>query len=165
MKTVLHYIDLVSEWTGKSISFLIIVLNLVIGYEVIARYLLNAPTKWAHEASGMLFGTYIVIGGAYILLNKGHVNMDIFYNRLSKRHKALLDIITFWVFAFFCAALLWKGWERAWYSLKTMEHSSTIWGPPLYPIKLVLPIGAFLLLLQGIANFTRDVITLVKGER
>jgi len=162
---ILHYIDLVNEWTGKCISFLIIVLSLVIGYEVIARYILNAPTIWAHEASGMMFDTYIVLGGAYILSIRGHVNMDVVYNRLSRRQQALLDIITFWVFASFCVALIWTGWERAWYSLRIMEHSATTWGPPLYPIKMVLPIGAFLLLLQGIAKFARDIIILVKGER
>ncbi|GAB6152725.1 TRAP transporter small permease subunit [Desulfosporosinus burensis] len=165
MRIILHYLDFVSEWTGKLISFLIIVLSLVIGYEVIARYLLNAPTIWVHEASGMLFGTYIVLGGAYVLSIGGHVNMDLVYNRLSIRQQALLDIITFWVFAAFCVTLIWTGWERAWYSIKVMEKSASIWGPPLYPIKLVLPIGAFLLLLQGIAKFARDVITLVKGER
>ncbi|HBW35770.1 MAG TPA: ABC transporter substrate-binding protein [Desulfosporosinus sp.] len=164
LRIILHYIDLVSECSGKFISLLIIVLNLIIGYEVIARYVLNAPTIWVHEASGMLFGTYIVLGAAYILSIKGHVNMDLVYNRLSRRQQAFIDIITFGVFAAFCVALIFKGGERALYSIRIMEHSSSIWGPPLYPIKIMLPIGAFLLLLQGIAKFARDVTTLVKGE-
>lgn len=163
LEKYLHYIDLVSEYSGKFISLLIIVLNLIIGYEVIARYILNAPTIWVHEASGMLFGTYIVLGAAYVLSIKGHVNMDLLYTRLSRRQQAFIDIITFGVFAAFCITLIVKGGERALYSIKIMEHSSSIWGPPLYPIKLMLPIGAFLLLLQGLANFSRDVMTLVKG--
>lgn len=163
LEKYLHYIDLVSEYSGKFISLLIIVLNLIIGYEVIARYVLNSPTIWVHELSGMLFGTYIVLGAAYILSIKGHVNMDLVYNRLSRRQQAFIDIITFGVFAAFCVALIFKGGERALYSIKIMEHSSSIWGPILFPIKMMLPIGAFLLFLQGIANLARDVNTLVKG--
>jgi TRAP-type mannitol/chloroaromatic compound transport system permease small subunit len=159
---VFHFIDLLSEWTGKASAFLVLVLSFLIGYEVVARYLFNRPTIWAHELSAMIFGTYIILGGAYLLSIRGHVNMDLIYDRLSPRKKAFLDIITFWFFAVFCIALVWKGGDTAWYSLKTGEHARTVWSPPLYPIKMVLPIGAFLLLLQGIAKFIRDVITLIK---
>lgn len=145
-------------------SFLIIALSLVVGYEVIARYVFSRPTIWAHEASAMIFGTYIIMGGAYTLYLSGHANMDLVYGSISPRRRALLDIITFWFFALFCAVLVWKGGETSWRALKSLEHSGSIWNPPIYPIKVVLPIGAGLLLLQGIAKFVRDVITLVKRE-
>jgi len=160
----LNLIDLISEWTGKISAFLIIVLSFVIGYEVLARYIFNQSTVWAHETSAMVFGAYVIFGGAYTLSIGGHVNMDLVYQRLSTRKKALMDIITFWFFALFCAVLVWKGGDSAWYALKNLEHSGSIWNPPIYPIKLVLPIGAFLLLLQGVAKFIRDAITLVRGR-
>jgi TRAP-type mannitol/chloroaromatic compound transport system permease small subunit len=157
-------IDLISEWTGKLSAFLIVVLSFVIGYEVVARYIFNHSTNWANETSAMVFGAYIILGGAYTLSIGGHVNMDLIYQRFSPRKKALVDIITFLFFALFCVVLVWKGGDRAWYALKNMEHSGTLWNPPIYPIKLVLPIGAFLLLLQGVAKFVRDAVTLVRGR-
>ena len=163
MSRVLHYIDLVSEWIGKASAFLVLALSFVIGYEVVARYLFNRPTIWAHELSAMVFGAYIILGGAYLLSAGRHVNMDLIYGFLSPRKKALIDIITFWFFALFCVALVWKGGDTAWYSLSIREQARTMWSPPLYPIRLILPIGAFLLLLQGVAKFIRDTITLAKG--
>ncbi|MEW6425441.1 MAG: TRAP transporter small permease subunit [Bacillota bacterium] len=164
MSRFLHLIDLVSEWTGKLSAFLIVVLSFVVGYEVISRYVFKHSTAWASEASAMLFGAYIILGGAYTLSVGGHINMDLIYQRLSKRQKALMDIVTFWFFALFCVVLVWKGGERAWYALKNLEHSGSLWNPPVYPIKLLLPVGAFLLLLQGVAKFIRDAVTLVGGR-
>ncbi len=164
MSRVLHFIDLISEGVGKVSAFLILALSLVIGYEVVLRYGFNHPTIWAHETSVMIFGAYFILGGAWVLSVRGHVNMDVVYGRLSPRKKALIDLITFWFFVLFCAVLVWKGGEAAWYTIKTWQHSETVWSPPIGPIKLMLPIGAFLLLLQGVAKFVRDAITLVKGR-
>lgn len=163
MSRVLHFIDLLSEWIGKASAFLVLALSFVIGYEVVARYLFNRPTIWAHELSAMVFGAYIVLGGAYLLSAGRHVNMDLIYGIFSPRKRALIDIITFWFFAIFCVALVWKGGDTAWHSISIREQARTTWSPPLYPIRLVLPIGAFLLLLQGVAKFIRDAITLAKG--
>ncbi|MCL6477566.1 MAG: TRAP transporter small permease subunit [Peptococcaceae bacterium] len=163
MSSFLSLIDRISEWTGKLSAFLIVILSFMIGYEVVSRYIFNRPTLWVNETSAMLFGAYIIFGGAYTLSAGGHINMDLVYQRFTKRQKALIDLITFWFFALFCVVLVWKGGDSAWYSLKNLEHSGTLWNPPVYPIKLVLPIGAFLLLLQGVAKFIRDAKILVGG--
>jgi TRAP-type mannitol/chloroaromatic compound transport system permease small subunit len=116
--------------------------------------------------SAMLFGTFIILGGAYTAKEQKHVNMDILYSRFSKRGRAVLDIVTFFVLTIpFLGILLWKGGEGAWRSLVTGEHDSTQWGPPLYPFRLMLPLGAFLFLLQAIAKFIRDCRTFsLKGR-
>ncbi|MBA7540201.1 hypothetical protein ES705_32495 [subsurface metagenome] len=89
--------------------------------------------------------------------------MDVIYGRLSPRGKALIDIITFGFFALFCVVLVWKGGETALRALRIWQHSGSIWNPPVYPIKLVVPIGVLLLLLQGTVKLIRDIATLVKG--
>ena len=160
----LRGIDWLSEWTGKIIAFLIPGLALIEGYEIVARYAFKSPTVWVHELCAMLFGTFILLGGAYTLLQGGHVNMDILYNRFSTRTRAVLDLITFFIFLAFIGVLLWKGWESAWRSIKFLEHDSTEWGPPLYPFKIMLPLGALLILLQGIAQFVRNFITVLRGD-
>lgn len=165
MTRFLRIIDSFNKWVGKASGYMILILIFVVGYEVIARYLLRQPTIWAQETSAMLFGAYIILGGAYTFYNGDHVNMDLVYSRLSVRMQALVDVITFFLFALFCLALMWKGFEAAWWSLKDLEHSGSIWNPPVYPIKIVLPLGATMLLLQGVAKFIRDIVTLVGGAR
>jgi TRAP-type mannitol/chloroaromatic compound transport system permease small subunit len=160
----LHIVDLVSDWSGKVVCYLILSLALIVGYEVVARYVFGRPTLWVHELSAMFFGTFIIIGGAYTALQRGHVNMDVIYGSLHPRIRALIDVITVFLAFIFVGVLVWKGWEAAWRSIKLLEHASTQWGPPLYPFRTMLPLGAFLLLLQVIAKFIRDIITLVTGK-
>jgi len=157
-------IDSISEWTGKIVSFLIIVIIGVTIWEVILRYVFNAPTIWAFDAAYLIFGAYGVLGGAYTLYLKGHVNVDILYGRFPLRVRAIVDLGTSIFFFLFCGLLLWKGGEMAWDSLKIMERGSSAWNPPIYPIKLTIPIGVFLLLLQGIAKFIRDLVMATTGK-
>lgn len=164
MLKILDWIDALSDRSGKLVAYLIPVLIIVEVYEVVARYGFGSPTIWAHALSAMLFGAFILLGGAYTLRHNGHVNMDIIYTRLSARGRALLDIVTFLLFLAFIGVLLWKGWGMAWRSIRLLEHDSTEWAPPLYPFKLMLPVGAALLLLQGLAKLARDVRILIRGE-
>jgi len=85
--------------------------------------------------------------------------------RFSARGKAIADIITFALFIMFCGMMLAYGGSLAWESLSRFEHSQSAWNPPLYPMKLMIPTGAFLLLLQGIAKLVRDIVTVVTGEK
>ncbi len=154
-------IDWLSESVGKMAGLLIVALALIVSYDVVKRYFFGQPTVWAQEMSAMLFGTFIILGGAYTAKENKHVNMDIFYSRFSPRGRAVLDIITFFILTIpFLGILLWKGGEGAWRSLANLEHDSTQWGPPLYPFRIMLPLGAFLFLLQAIAKFIRDCRTL-----
>ena len=164
MQHVLRVINRLSELTGKVTSFLIIVMSLIIGFEVVERYIFKAPTLWAHEVSAMVFGTYIIFGGAYTLLSKGHVNVDVVYGGLPKRWRAFLDIVTFSVFALFCTALAWKGWEIGLNSFKFLERSGSVWNPPIWQLKLIVSVGCMLLLLQGLSKFVNDLIILFKGN-
>ena len=164
LEKVLGFIDAMSEWTGKAVSYLITVLALIVGFGVVARYFFNHPMEWAPELSSMVFGTFAILGGAYVLRMDSHVNMDIFHRLLPPRPRALLNLCTSILSFSFVGVLLWEGGGSAWVSIRTLEHASTIWAPPLYPVKSMLPVGAFLLLLQLVSKFIRDVITLIKGQ-
>ena len=156
IKRLLTIIDRLNDQVGKIVSMLIIFMVLVLVYEVVLRYIFNAPTLWAHETSEYFFGVHFFLGGAYALRHAAHVNVEVIYSRFSPRFRAILDIITSVFFFLICAVLLWKGGAMAWTSLMKMEHTNTVWAPPLYPLKMMVPIGAFLLLLQGLAKFIRD---------
>lgn len=150
-------VETISEWSGKTLSFFIVPMFLVLVYEVVMRYAFNAPTRFAQETSVFIYGTTGILGGAYVLLHDGHVRMDAIYGRLSSRTQAIVDLATSSFFFFFCGLLLWQGWEMGYFSFATREHTGTSWGPPYYPIKLVIPLATFLILLQGLAKFIRNL--------
>jgi TRAP-type mannitol/chloroaromatic compound transport system permease small subunit len=164
MQKFLGAIDLLNEKIGKGVSYLIIFLLFVIIYEIICRYLFNNPTIWAHETSQMIYGAYVILLGGYVLQRGGHVNVEIIYGRFSPRQKAIIDLFTWLLFFYFCGLLLLKGGEMAWDSFKVRETEPTAFAPPVYPIKMTIPLGAFLLLLQGLAKFIRDLHLALLGK-
>lgn len=161
---LLCLIDSISEWTGKTVSFGIFLLALIVAYDVVVRYVFNSPTRWVPETSEMMFGTFIIIGGAYTALKNGHVNMDLLHKMFSLRVRTLIDVLTFFVALAFLGVLLWHGGRSALKSVMVLEHASTQWGPPIYPLRVMLPLGAFLLILQLVAKFIRDLQTLFTGK-
>ncbi|MBN2031672.1 MAG: TRAP transporter small permease subunit [Deltaproteobacteria bacterium] len=166
IKRALSLVDAMNEWVGKVSSYLILILALIVGYEIVMRYLLNRPTIWVNEMSAMLFGTLMILGGAFTARYNGHVGMDIVYGQLSTRGKAVLDVISFFIlFLPLLGVLVWKGGESAWRSIMILEHDSSQWGPPLYPIRIMLPLGAFLFLLQATAKLVRDLMILFRWDK
>jgi TRAP-type mannitol/chloroaromatic compound transport system permease small subunit len=166
LKRILSLIDSINEWVGKTFSFLVLILALIVGYEIVMRYGFNRPTIWVNEMSAMLFGTFTILGGAFTARYNGHVGMDVVYGQLSERAKAALDVISFFIlFLPFLGVLVWKGGVSAWKSVMMLEHDSTQWGPPLYPIRIMLPLGGFLFLLQASAKLVRDLMILFRWDK
>jgi len=164
LKAVLAGIDKLNAWVAKIISW---VLLLIIGatvYEVIMRYIFNAPTDWAFEFNYLVHGPYFLLLGAYAFAENVHVNVDIFYGRLSPRGQAFLNVFTMPVFFFFVTMMLVYGGRFAMNSFSFHERLSSAWAPPVYPVKMVIPIAAGLLLLQGIAKFIRNLHFAVTGR-
>ena len=164
LRSVLKGIDATSDWSGKLVAFLIYAGIGVLVYEVVLRYLFNAPTIWAHGVAQRLFAAYAILLGAYTLRQGGHIKVDILYNRFSIRTRAILDLATATLFLLFCGVLVWKGGIFAWTSVMMEERCNTPFNAILYPVKAMLPLGALLILLQGLAEFTRNLITAVTGS-
>ena len=156
MKGFFNVVEVVSDWSGKIFSFIAAIVMLIIGYEVVARYVFNAPTIWATETMTYLCGAYYIMGGAYTLHLKGHVNVDAIYGIFSPRQRAILDVVTFPFFFIFAAALLWTSADFSWSSLGLKETTGTVANIPIYPFKIMLPIATFLLILQALCHFIRD---------
>jgi len=134
-------------------------------YDVIARYAFNAPTQFAFELTLFIWAYACLLGGGYVLLHRGHVNVDLFYSHLSPRGKAIIDICTAPIIFIFVGVLLWQGWTLFWNSFSFLEHSVVSrWNPPIYPVKIALPIGAALVLLQALVKLIRDIIIVAKGR-
>jgi TRAP-type mannitol/chloroaromatic compound transport system permease small subunit len=166
MQGFIRAINRVTEWSGKILLWFPWIVAGIILWEIILRTFFNLPTIWAHELSLMVFGALSVLAGAYAHKYRGHVNMDLFYSRLSPRGKMIMDLITFPFFLCFCGILLWKGWSFAWRSIVIWEYSQSNWAPLIWPIKLTIPIGALLIILQGVSNLLSDITSVLarKGE-
>ncbi|MBT4090791.1 MAG: TRAP transporter small permease subunit, partial [Deltaproteobacteria bacterium] len=126
--------------------------------------LFNSPTIWAWEFSSMLLVIYIAIAGGYTMLMDGHIRMDLFYERFSPRKQAVIDIVFVFLFFFYMGMLTWHLSTIAGDSFSIKEHSFSAWAPPLYPIKILLPIATFMTLLQGVAKLIRDFNTILGYE-
>ncbi len=164
MKHLLKIIDSTSEWSGMSYAYLLWPGVAVLVYELVSRYVFNAPTIWAHGTCQRIFAGYYIICGAYISLHKSHISMDVIYNRLSLRTRAILDVIGFPFFLAFCGVLLWWGVGYGWDSLMRLEPCNTPFRAPLYPIKLMLSLGALLIVLQEFAEFWRHLFIAITGR-
>lgn len=161
---IVRIIDSVSEWLGKYLSFLFFPLIGILVFEVVLRYVFDSPTLWAQETAIYLFGTIGMFAGAYALLMKEHVIFDLVYRRLSRRHKAIIDSATAIFFFLAIGVIVWQGWDMAFHSTVIREHSASAWRPPLYPFKWVTPVAGFILFMQGIANFIRNIFFAIRGR-
>jgi TRAP-type mannitol/chloroaromatic compound transport system permease small subunit len=166
MRNLLHFVDSLSTWVGKSFAWLILVLTLGVSYEVFVRYLLRAPTTWAFDFSYINYGALFLMAGAYTLSRNGHVRADVIYRFLSPRVQASLDLVLYVVFFLpAVGALIYAGWFYAGSSVKFREVS--IFSPagvPVFPLKSLIPLTGVFLLLQGAAEIIRCLICIRTGK-
>lgn len=164
IERTLHVIDGISTFVGKAAAWLIFGLMVMVGVEVVKRYIFNAPTAWIFDASNMLYGTAFMLSGAYALAQNGHVRGDFLYGSMRPRTQAALDLVLY--FLFFLpgiAALIFAGYFYAADSWRIGEHTAVGSGPPLYPLKMVIPVAGALVMLQGIAEIVRCILCLRTG--
>jgi len=162
LSKIVCVVDYISITIGKLCKYLIIVLIGSMFLEIILRYVLNRPTQWSIEWTVYVFGTYFFMSGGYVLLRDGHVRMDILYSKWSKKGKIIADIATFPLLAIYLGLFVYGGIGNVQFALKFNQHSRTLWGPPIAPIKAIITIGGLLLLIQGIANLIRNILLYIK---
>jgi TRAP-type mannitol/chloroaromatic compound transport system permease small subunit len=166
LMSAIRVIDTISDWSGRVVCWLIIPLVGSLTYEVIARYVFNAPTEWAYDISYMLYGTFFMLGAAYALLRGGHIRTDMLYEKWPPRRQGMVDAVCY-LFLFFPAMLffLWMGGQEAWHAWEIGERSDqSPWRPILYPFKAVIPLTALTLLAQGLSEFLKSLYAVRTGR-
>ena len=151
------YVDALNHWVGRFAMLLFFVLAAILLYSTVSRAAFGVPVNWALEMSQFVLSAYYLLGGAYSLQRDGHVRMDLLYSRLAPRQRATTDAITILFVLFYLGVLLWGAISSTTYAIQYGQKNYSAWGPVMWPIKTVMTIGIFLMLLQCIATFFRNV--------
>lgn len=147
----------VNEWGGK-IGCLVVLYLMGLGvFDVVMRYLFDKPSLWIWET--LQFGMVILacVSGGYALLHGYFVKVDILYARFSPRARAILDVFTFLFTLLFCIVLIWKGIEFFSMSWSIREVTASAVALPVYPLKVLVPLAGFLLLLVAVRTLICDL--------
>lgn len=159
-------LDPIAVWSGRLTAWLILPMVLALSYEVVARYLFNAPTLWAYDVTFMMHGAFFMLGAAYTLQRKGHIRTDSLYANWSVRRQAWTDVVCYLVmFIPFVAIFLWAGWPYFLKAFLTDERFvSSPWMAVTWPFKLVLPLTGLLLLVQGVSELCKSLYAARHGQ-
>ncbi|MCU7890170.1 MAG: TRAP transporter small permease subunit [Candidatus Thiodiazotropha sp. (ex Ustalcina ferruginea)] len=162
----IRFADRLSAWFGKAFAWLIMVMAIGVGYEVVVRYGFNAPTSWAFDLSYITYGALFMMGGAYTLSRGGHVRGDFIYRLWKPRTQGRVELVLYFLFFFpGVIALIISGWkyaERSWRYLEVSVNSPA--GIPIFQFKTVIVAAGVLLFIQGIAQVFRCIICIRTGE-
>jgi TRAP-type mannitol/chloroaromatic compound transport system permease small subunit len=155
MKRITDKIEKFIDIVGGLASYLILAILAFITYEVIARYVFNAPTNWVWLVSKQVFGVFVIIGGSYTLIHKQHIRIEIFYDRYPPIIKTIVRWLTLAAALCFLGALLWKGGAMGLDAWQMKETSIGVLRMPLYPLKMFIPVGVAMYILACLIFFSR----------
>ncbi len=131
---------------------------------ILSRYFLNRPISWVVEISeyGLLYMTFLAV--AWVLRHEQHVSVDLVYNRLSPRNKAIASIFTSIVAGFVFLIITVYGFKVTKNQFDTKYFTPTILEAPKFVVTLIIPVGTFLLLIQIIRKIYRHLNDLIKAD-
>lgn len=161
------WIDKVNEKFGYASAFLILVLVFITATDVTLRYLFHAGSVAFQELEWHLYAANFIMAAGWTMLKDGHVRIDILYNRLSPRKKALIDLVGVFVFCLpFCLIVIRTSWTFFWNAWVIQEGSPDPGGlPARYLLKATIPAGFGLVAFQALSQALKAVMVLRgKGE-
>jgi len=162
-KIYVRYVDATNRALGKVVIYLIFGIIGILLYEALSRTIFNRPRIWSVELAQFVMAAYYLLGGGYSLLIGSHPRMDILYRNWSAKKKAFVDAITFFLALLYLVVLNYGGIQSVLYALKYKQVTSSVWSPQMAPIKIIMTVGMFLMLLQLVAEFIKD-LAIIKGE-
>lgn len=144
---------------GRITMYLIFAMMGILLWGALSRSVFNVPHIWVVEMAQMTMAAYYFLGGAYSVQLESHVRMDLLYGRWSLRTRAIVDAVTGCCLVFYVIFLLYGSMSSTQYALEYGQKNYSAWAPPLAPIKIVMTFGIFMMLLQVIATFFKDLET------
>ena len=157
------FVDRFNYIIGRIMMYGIFALMAVLMWSTLSKQIFTVPAFWTLEVAQFILVAYYLLGGAYSIQLGANVRMDLFYGSWSERKKAWMDSITVLMLIFYLGVMLYGGIDSTLYAIKYSEHSPTMWRPLMWPIKVIMCTGIFLMLLQAISELLKDIATL-KGQ-
>lgn len=149
-------IDALSRFCGGVAAAMVLLACLVSAGNALLRHFFNSGSNAWLEAQWHLLAGMVMLGAAWTLQRNAHVRVDVLYGRLAPRNQVLLDIAGFVLFLLpVCGFLFWHTWPLFATAWASGETSANAGGLPLWPAKLMLPLGFGLLFLQGLAEIVK----------
>ncbi len=162
-------IDQINEGIGKAISWLTLLMVVVVSIDVLLRYIFSISYLALQEFEWHAFSLVFLLGAGFTLRHNDHVRVDIFYQRLGKRGKAIVNLVGCLVFLFpGCYLIIRTSFPFIYSSWSMHEGSPEPGGLPLrYLLKTAIPIGYMLVGMQGISMFIKNLFILlgIKTDR
>lgn len=152
-----RWVDRVNRAIGRFAMYLFYPMGALMLYSTVMRVVFGIPVNWVMEMSQFMLSAYYLLGGAYSQQLDAHVRMDLFYSMMRPRTRAITDAFTILFVIFYLTVLFLGGWSSTDYAITYAQKNYTSWAPPLWPIKVIMTTGIFLMLLQTIASFFKDV--------
>lgn len=151
-------IEALSALSGRIGMGFALLLVLLTAFETGERYLLNRSSGAVQELTWHLYAAIFLLGFAQTLREDGHVRVDIFYDRLSKKGQALVNILSMaFLLIPFCLMMIGFSWDWVVKSFLMSERSPDPGGlPALWVLKGMVPVGFGLLLLQGLVELFKN---------
>ena len=168
MKSVFHMFVRIADGltyiTGWVAALCLVAAALIVTEAVIVRKLLGISTIWQIEASVFLLIFTVFVGAPFVQKNEHHLNVDLVIIHLSPRTREITLIVVSIFTCILTALLAWYAWPMWWETVIHIEHSESLWGPPLWIPYLFLPLGMTLLFLQYIVYICRKIERLRQGD-
>jgi TRAP-type mannitol/chloroaromatic compound transport system permease small subunit len=164
MKAYVRIVDRMNRWIGRIVMYGIFVMMAILLWSTFTKvgsdlgFGIN-PSLWTLEMAQFAMVAYYMLGGPYSIQMGSNVRMDLLYGAWSDSRKAQVDAMSVLFLIVYLAFLLWGGWDSLMYSFQYGgERSSSAWRPYLWPVKTIMVIGIFLMLLQAISELFKDIL-------
>lgn len=161
-RAYVRVVDAVNYRIGRIMMYGVFVIMGVLLWSSISKTFF-LPSLWTLETAQFAMVAYYLLGGPYSIQLGSNVRMDLFYGSWTVRRKAWFDAFTVLALIFYLGVLLVGAYDSTAYSLQYGERSPTAWRPYLWPVKVAMCVGFFLMLLQAVSELLKDVATL-RGE-
>ena len=156
-------LESITGFVGNVVAWAVFPLTLITCYEVAARYLFKSSQAWTFELGYMITGAYFLLGAAYALRENAHIRIDVLYNRLSGKGKAVADLISVGVIIVPTLILIIPAlWNYAYEPYQTSERSGqSDWNPLIWPFRFTFLVGFVFLGIQSVAQILKSLVTLM----
>jgi TRAP-type C4-dicarboxylate transport system permease small subunit len=155
------------DGAGEAASYLFVVIVAITAYEVIMRYVFNAPTIWVHELAVALAATCFVIGGPVVHQRQQHITISVIYDRLGPAAQRWARMLSSLLTLVFCVLLSYAAFQQSFVALRTREMTGTAlnWPIPAY-LKTLFLAAVVVMAVQSLIHLMQDVRRLrARGTR